>query len=305
MFIDIHVHVTRTRSVMARHGDTYCTAEGLVGRLDEAGIDKAVVMCGISPECRHRYVPPEDVIEACASYPDRLIPFCNVEPRGEGNSPKSDFSRYFVYYKEAGCKGVGEMIANLWFDDPLVWNLLRQCAEFELPVTFHVGPRFGGCYGLVDEVGLPRLERTLQQFPNLVLLAHSQPFWAEVSGDVTQETRGGYPKGKVAPGGAVPRLLEQHENLYGDLSAGSGHNAVSRDPEFGYEFLDRFQDRLLFGTDIAAPTTPTPLVDFLKEAVEGGHISREVFEKVAWRNADRLLGLGIAQGSECEPQTKS
>ena len=34
--------------------------------------------------------------------------------------------------------------------------------------------------------------------------------------------------------------------------------------------------------------------DFLNDALAGGHISQEVYEKISWRNADRLLGLGIA-----------
>jgi predicted TIM-barrel fold metal-dependent hydrolase len=88
-------------------------------------------------------------------------------------------------------------------------------------------------------------------------------------------------------------LFERYPNLYGDLSAGSGHNAVSRDPEFGYAFLESFQDRLLFGTDISSVKVQAPLRDFLVQAVEGGHISREAFEKVSWRNANRLLKLGL------------
>ena len=32
-------------------------------------------------------------------------------------------------------------------------------------------------------------------------------------------------------------------------AAGSGHNAVTRDPSFGVEFVDQFQDKLMFGTD--------------------------------------------------------
>ncbi len=84
-----------------------------------------------------------------------------------------------------------------------------------------------------------------------------------------------------------------HQRLYrcGDLSAGSGHNAVSRDPAFGHRFLEEFQDRLFFGTDICAPTNQTPLVEFLRDAVEGGHISREAYEKIGWKNAERLLGI--------------
>jgi len=296
VFIDIHVHVTRTKTITWPNGLTYPTADELVGRMDHFGIDKAVVLGGVNPESRHRYVTTEDVLESCAIHPERLIPFCCLDPRNAGNKPDADFTPFLEYYKEAGCKGVGELTANLWFDDPLVWNLLRQVEAAGLPLTFHIGPQFQRCYGLVDELGLPRLERTLQEFPGLILLAHSQPFWAEISGDLTEETRGGYPQGTVVPGGRVPELMERYSNLHGDLSAGSGHNAVSRDPEFGYAFMERFQDRLYLGTDIASPETPAPLVGFLKEAVEGGHLSRDAFEKITWRNADRLLKLGIADG---------
>jgi len=59
-----------------------------------------------------------------------------------------------------------------------------------------------------------------------------------------------YPKGPVKSPMRVPYLLKKYSNLYGDLSAGSGFNAISRDPECGYKFLEEFQDKLLFGTDI-------------------------------------------------------
>ena len=89
----------------------------------------------------------------------------------------------------------------------------------------------------------------------------------------------------------MPRLFRQYPNLYGDLSAGSGCNALKRDPEYAVKFLDEFQDRLLFGTDICAPDTPTPLVDFLLDLRQSGRISEAVFQKVARENAIRLLKL--------------
>ena len=73
--------------------------------------------------------------------------------------------------------------------------------------------------------------------------------------------------------------------------AGSGHNSVSRDPEFGYAFLEEFQDRLFFGTDVCDPRNETPLPGFLDSAVEQGHITREAYEKIGWRNAEALLQL--------------
>ena len=91
--------------------------------------------------------------------------------------------------------------------------------------------------------------------------------------------------------GAVPHLFRRYENLYGDLSAGSGCNALKRDPDYAVQFLTEFQDRLLFGTDICAPATPTPLVDFLKGLWQSGRISDTVFWKVARENAVRLLHL--------------
>ncbi len=294
MLIDCHVHAARTQTITRKNGSYYPTAEQMVAKLDEEGIDKAVVMSGVSPECRMQYVPPEDVLDMCAAHADRLIPFCNIDPRSDSNSPDADLSRFFEFYKGAGCRGLGEITANLAFDDGMVWNLLRHCQEFEMPTTFHIAPQAGGCYGLVDDLGLPRLERTLQEFPDLIFLGHSQPFWSQIGGDVTDETRGGYPRGKVTPGGRIVELMERYENLHGDLSAGSGHNAVSRDPEFGYEFLERFQDRLLFGTDITYVELEVELPGFLKQAVDGGHISPEAYEKIAWRNADRIFKLGLA-----------
>ncbi len=291
MLIDCHTHVCRTHSVPREAGTDYPDGAQLVGRLDDLGIDRAVVLSGVSPECRNRYVPPEDVIEICERYPDRLIPFANIDPRAGSNSPDTDFTRFFETYTEMGFKGIGEMTANLYFDDPLCWNLFRYIADYGMPMTIHIAPKLGGYYGLVDDLGLPRLEKTLREFPDLIIVGHSQPFWAEISADVTEETRNGYPPGRVTPGRLV-ELFERYENLWGDLSAGSGHNAISRDPEFGNQFLEQFQDRLMFGTDISFPEYEPPLPDYFRSLK--GQISDEAWEKIAWRNIDRLLDLGIS-----------
>ena len=158
-------------------------------------------------------------------------------------------------------------------------------------MLIHLGHKIGGSYGLVDDLGLPRLERVLQQLPQTTIIAHAPAFWSEISADVTEETRGGYPEGPVGKPGRAVELLRRYPNLYADLSAGSGYNAISRDPEFGYRFLEEFQDKLLFGTDICHVGQEVPIVDFLRRAVEEGHISREAFEKITRRNAERLLGL--------------
>ena len=292
MLIDIHVHVTPSSTVTRADGTTYCTPEELLAKLDKAGIEKAVLLPMVTPECNHRHVSNEDVLDIAARYRERFIPFCNLDPRQIGNSPDTDFIPHLEHYKAAGCKGLGEITANLAFDDPLVENLLQQCEAIGMPILFHIGPQFGGCYGLVDDLGLPKLEGILQKFPKLTVIGHSQPFWSEIGSEVTVETRGGYPKGKVVSG-KVPELLRKYPNMYGDMSAGSGFNAVSRDPEFGYTFMEEFQDKLLFGTDICAPHNETPLVGFLEAAVEEGNVSSAAYEKITWGNANRILGLGL------------
>ncbi len=293
MIIDIHVHVTRVAGITRSVGDTYATPEQLTKMMDAAGIDKAVLLPSVTPECMHVLSPTEEILEIANSSSGRFIPFCNIDPRADTNSPEADLVRMLRYYIEQGCKGLGEITANLPFDDPRVENLFAACQECEMSVTFHVAPQIGGCYGLFDEPGLPRLERALQRFPDLKFLGHSQPFWAEVAPSYGQAGRNGYPSGSIEPGGRLPELFARYPNLYGDLSAGSGYNAVSRDPEWGYRFMEDYQDRLFFGTDICAPSNDTPLVRYLNAAHAAGNISTTVYEKITWRNANELLHLGL------------
>ena len=58
-----------------------------------------------------------------------------------------------------------------------------------------------------------------------------------------------YPKGPVTPGGITDRLLSDYPNMWGDLSAGSGLNAFTRDEDHARDFLKRHQDRLIYGSD--------------------------------------------------------
>jgi predicted TIM-barrel fold metal-dependent hydrolase len=160
-----------------------------------------------------------------------------------------------------------------------------------MPVLFHIGHKFGGVYGLVDDLHLPRLEKSLRKFPKLIFIGHSQAFWSEISADVTLKNASGYPQGKVISGGTVPRLFEKYQNLYGDISARSGYNALTRDPEFGYDFLHKFQDKLFFGTDICSPKNMHRHAEYLRNAFRQGHITEKVLEKISWKNANKILRL--------------
>jgi uncharacterized protein len=245
----------------------------------------------VSPECRYTIVPPEEILRIAKRYPERFIPFCNLDPRYLTNSTKSNFRDLLEAYKELGFKGIGEYIPNIPFDDPLNMNFFKYAEESGLPLTFHIAPKQGGYYGCIDDIGLPRLEKVLKTFPGLKFLGHSQPFWAEISTDVSEENRNSYPKGPVTPGRVV-ELMRRYPNLHGDLSAGSGFNAISRDPEFGYAFMEEFADRLYFGTDIANDPQDNPIVSYFKKLEDEHLVSAETLEKIMWGNASRLLNLG-------------
>jgi predicted TIM-barrel fold metal-dependent hydrolase len=285
MLIDVHTHLGRWGS----RKEPDMTEDELLGRMDELGIDKAVILpLGMTPECFMLPFDTEDVLAVHRRHPDRIIPFCNLDPRS-GHSPEADYMWVFEEWRDAGCKGLGELTANLPFDDPMCLNLYRQCGRVGFPVLFHLAVQVAyGLYGVADEMGLPRLEKTLRECPQTVFIGHAMAFWAEIASNVEEETRGGYPPGPVAGPGRTPQLLKQCPNLYGDLSAGSGFNAISRDPEFGYRFLEDCQDKLLFGTDICHVNQEVEIVPWLNDAVAGGKISKTCFEKISHLNAEKL-----------------
>lgn len=290
MFIDIHVHF-RVIPGMERWGkQAYATPEQLIERYDQLGIERAIVLPGVNPECS--YVPQsnEEVLKV-AHENDRFIPFCNIDPRAMTNSIKAPLGDILRYYRDKGAKGIGEICANLHFLDPLVQNLFQGAQDARLPLTFHIAPEIGNNYGLYDQPGLPQLETSLQRFPDLKFFAHSQAFWAEMAPLKSVYDRFGYPNYPIEEEGRVPVLFRQYPNLYGDLSAGSGCNALMRDRAYSIKFLNEFQDRLMFGTDICAPDTSTPLVDYLLDLRDKGDISEIVFNKVARENAIRILEL--------------
>jgi len=290
MFIDIHTHMRRLPGFMPGGRQEFSTPEQLIQRYDAIGVEKAAVLPFVSPEVYH----PQDVmevLEVCRGYGGRFIPFCNIDPRVMTNSADAPLNELLEFYIDEGCKGIGEVMPNLPISDARVQNLFRHVEAAGMPLIFHLAPQIGGCYGLYDEPGLPQLEESLRRFPHLRFLGHSQPFWAEMAPLRSVGERNGYPNYPIEEEGVVPKLFRRYENLYGDLSAGSGLNALARDPDYAVNFINEFQDRLLFGTDICSPDTPTGLVDFLLDLKSSGKISETVFNKLARENAIRLLDI--------------
>jgi hypothetical protein len=185
-----------------------------------------------------------------------------------------------------GIRLAGELKVRLSFDDPDALRLYRFCGEQRLPITIHLDypiehgqgsyPRPDWWYGGSMEA----LERAVAACPQTVFVGHAPGFWAHISADGKHATEY-YPSGPVVPGGLLVEMMRRHRNLWADLSAGSGLNALSRDVDFTRAFFAEFQDRLLFGRDYF----DTRLYDFL----QGLGLDSQVYARVAHGNAERLL----------------
>ncbi len=279
--IDTHMHIGKLYL-----GERPLTPRYLLRFMDGNGIEKAILLPIESPEEAHYYVTTEYVLSVSRRYPDRFSPACCVDPRiGTGHNAAQLRARLHEY-RERGSVAYGEAMTGLSIDDPRLQIIYEICGELRMPVIYHID-----AYRNTDEKGFPRFERMLRKFPETVFVGHAQHFWAEISGDVTEEQFSTYPKGPVAPGGAVPRLMREYPNLYADISAGSGFNALTRDPEFGYQFLEAFQDRLFFGTDVCRHNQEIPHVEYLNEACSMRKISQQAYDRIARENAIRVFRL--------------
>lgn len=75
--VDAHTHLIPTETL----GRDPLDAAQLVAWMNQHGIDRAVVLALDSPESYPVISPSWWVLEEVAAYPNRLIPFCTVDPR--------------------------------------------------------------------------------------------------------------------------------------------------------------------------------------------------------------------------------
>ena len=120
----------------------------------------------------------------------------------------------------------------------------------------------------------------------------------------------------------VSECLDSHPNMYVDIAARIGE--LGRQPRMSRKFFDKYQDRIVFGTDASAgPSTPQQIFgDALYEIyyrfletedeyfdyapapvppqgrwrIYGIGLPEQVLRKVYWENAARLMGLGLDAG---------
>ena len=292
--IDIHCHVSLfpEYDLPRLNGTKTMSAEEQISVHDKLNVELGVILPIVSPEGIWKNGTNSVAKVLCDQNPGRFSWFCNIDPRMGTNSTTTDFTRVLMFYKELGAKGVGELTANIYADDPKMDNMFYHCARCDMPVLVHISEGPGRGYGIADDLGLPRIEKMLRKYPDLRIIGHSACFWSEISSDNTDETRGGYPEGKVKEG-RIAQLMREYGNLYCDLSAGSGSRAMMRDPEYAAKFLTEFSDRIYYGTDVCAVTQTFQyrFDEFLTGLVTDKMITEETYEKIVRKNAAKLLEI--------------
>jgi uncharacterized protein len=204
---------------------------------------------------------------------------------------------------KSGAQGFGEMKFHVAADGPELRRMYALAAELRVPILIHFQevdhtPNEG-----TWSTGFAKtFASVLKAHPRTTFIGHADAFWANVSADYHNEAA--YPAGPVTRGGVTDRWLGDYANLFGDMSAVSGNNAIARDPSFTADFLKRHQDKLLFGSDCscrdghgagydnpAAPRMAGKCVARETLSVLKRSTSPAIFQKIAWGNVHGLLRI--------------
>ena len=274
--LDCHLHLRRD-------------GESNIAHMDGCGVSHAVILSRDSERARALQ----------AKYPSRLAWAMSVDVTQPDAVTRLDEAA------RAGARGFGELKSHVDADGPELQRVYALAAERGVPVLVHFQEveHFPG-EGLWG-TGFKRFEAMLRRYPKTRFIGHADAFWANI--DATYADDVSYPSGPIVRGGITDRLLGDYENLFGDLSANSGNNAMSRDADFTADFLRRHQDKLIFGSDcscsdgrgsgvsqannpaarrLAGKCVARETLTLLRKAT-----SAEVFRKLTWENGRRVYGL--------------
>jgi len=162
------------------------TGDMLVKDMDEAGIDKSVILPidyitgggtgdTVSLEKQHRMYT-----SAVEKHPDRLITFAGVDPR---RPDAASFLERAV--KEWNIKGLKlHPAVGFYPNEPCTYRLYEKCQELGLIVLIHTGPEVYPWYSKYAQPIF--LDEVANDFPDLpIIMAHAAGCWWEEAAMIT------------------------------------------------------------------------------------------------------------------------
>jgi uncharacterized protein len=263
-----------------------------LAHLDGAGVTKANLLT--------RSAALEQVKALQAAAPNRFTWFSSYDVT------KPDAEQVLTQAVKDGAQGFGEMKFHVAADGPELRRMYALAAELRVPILVHFQEVDHFANEGTWSTGFAKtFDSILKAYPKTTFIGHADAFWANVSADYHNEAA--YPTGPIKRGGLTDKWLGDHPNLFGDMSANSCNNAMSRDPEFTADFVKRHQDKLLFGSDcgcsdghgggvsqnnnpaatrMSGKCVARETLTVLKRAA-----SRDAFQKIVWGNAHKLLKI--------------
>lgn len=276
--LDIHAHLRQGLDANIVH-------------MDGCGLTKAVLLA--------RSSAVEQIKSIQAKYPGRFVWSASAD------ITKPDAAEVLTKAVKDGAQGFGELKFHVEADGPELQRMYALAAELNVPILVHFQevPHFEG--EGVWSTGFKRFAAMLKKYPKTKFIGHADAFWANVSADYAEQES--YPSGPIKRGGITDKLLGDYGNLFGDLSANSGNNALSRDAEFTADFLARHQNKLVFGSDCscqdghgggvsqnnnpAAARMRGKCVARETLTVLKRHTKPNVFRKLTWENGHKLFKI--------------
>ena len=279
--LDIHLHLRKGLDDNYRH-------------IEGCGVRKAVLLS--------RAGSTEHIRAIQAKYPGRFVWAASAD------ITRPDAAAVLTQAVRDGALGLGEIKFHVAADGPELRRMYALAAELNVPILIHFQEvqHFEG--EGVFSTGFQNFAAMLKAYPKTTFIGHADAFWANVSAGYANDLA--YPSGPIKRGGITDKLLADYPNLFGDLSANSGNNALSRDPEFTADFLMRHREKLMLGSDcscadgrgsgIAQQNNPAAsrlagkCVARETLTVVRKSVSPDVFRKIVWDNGHRVFR--IAQG---------
>src|SRR6187200_3050612 len=273
---DLHFHLRQQPAANLAH-------------LDGAGVTKANLLT--------RAAALEQIKALQSAAPGRFTWF------GSYDVTRPDAEQVLTQAVKDGAQGFGEMKFHVAADGPELRRMYALAADLRVPILIHFQEvdHFAN-EGTWSTGFATTFAAVLKAYPKTTFIGHADAFWANLSADYHNEAA--YPAGPIKRGGVTDKLLGDYANLFGDLSANSGNNAMSRDAAFTADFLKRHQDKLLFGSDCscsdghgagydnpAAPRMAGKCVARETLSVLKRSSSPAIFQKIVWGNVHKLLRI--------------